>query len=524
MIYLGWQKFYLEPRLSHNQTTHQTLGTGSSSTQTLSSNTSTPPTATPPKTATAVPATPTAAKKPVQTLSISTGTGNAVIANDSTFFKDWRLKSYKVGLAPEAAAVDMQSVTHENGEVQVGFDSTALGYTSSVQGNLTKTPSGAEWTYEDSKIKLSRTYITNEHQNYFDVVINAEFKGAKPNFAFVSMTLPEVADDPEERDRQFVYWTKDSLERITPKKAELKQVITPVKYVGITSRYFLMALVNQSPVEPKAVIQGKESGTPRISFQYAVSGKTISIPLRVYFGPKELDMLRSVEPTLDHTVDFGWFIIFAYPILKFLKFLYGFVNNYGVAIILLTLLLKFVTYPLTYKSMKNMKEMAKLQPQLQKLREKYKDDREALNREMLTVMRSHGANPMAGCLPMVIQMPIFFALYRVLYSSIDLYHAPFVGYIRDLSARDPYYITPILMSVLMYVQQKLTPNTATDPTQQKMVQFMPLIFGAFMFSLPAGLTLYMLANSVASIAQQLVLNKKLGITRNASPVVAARAK
>ena len=192
-----------------------------------------------------------------------------------------------------------------------------------------------------------------------------------------------------------------------------------------------------------------------------------------------------------------------------MKFLYQYVGNYGVAIILLTLLLKLVTYPLTYKSMKSMKEMARLQPQLARLREKHANDKEALNREMLTLMRGHGYNPVAGCLPIVVQMPIFFALYRVLYSSIDLYHAPFAFWINDLSAHDPFYVTPVLMSVTMFVQQKLTPNTATDPMQAKMIQFMPLIFGAFMLALPSGLTLYMLVNALASIAQQLILNKKL---------------
>jgi YidC/Oxa1 family membrane protein insertase len=164
-----------------------------------------------------------------------------------------------------------------------------------------------------------------------------------------------------------------------------------------------------------------------------------------------------------------------------------------------------------------MKEMARIQPQLARLREKYKDDREALNREMLTLMRSHGYNPMAGCLPILIQMPIFFALYRVLYSSMELYQAPFAFWIKDLSLHDPFYVTPVLLSLSMFLQQKLTPNTATDPAQQKMLQFMPLIFGAFMLALPSGLTIYMLVNALVSIVQQSFLNKKFGINAVAAP-------
>jgi YidC/Oxa1 family membrane protein insertase len=167
-----------------------------------------------------------------------------------------------------------------------------------------------------------------------------------------------------------------------------------------------------------------------------------------------------------------------------------------------------------------MKQMAKLQPQLQKLREKYKDDKEALNREMLTFMRSNGYNPVSGCLPMLIQMPIFFALYRVLYSSIELYHAPFWLWIRDLSDKDPYYVTPVLLTLTMYIQQKMMPNTATDPAQQKMMQFMPIMFGAFMLTLPSGLTIYMLVNALTSIVQQIVLNRKLD-DRHVSAVAAS---
>jgi YidC/Oxa1 family membrane protein insertase len=501
LIYLGWQKFYLEPRLPHPQAVSQTVGTtGSTSATTTSSTANTAEISS----GTATPVTNT--KKPTQTLSLQTGTGEAVAGDGSAVFSDWKLKSYRVGLAPEAAAVDMHTVTHESGEMLLAFDNPSLGYLANIQGTITKTDTGAEWHYEDNNVKLSRILKASTSDNAVDVVLNAEFKTAKAGFAFVSVNLPIFQDDPEERDRQFVYWTNDSLERVTPKKAELKQIISPVKYIGVTSRYFLMALVNQSPVEPKGLLQGQEAGNPKISFQYPINGNSISIPLRVYFGPKDLDLIRSVDPTLDHTVDFGWFTIIAYPILKFLKFIYEFVRNYGVAIILLTIALKIVTYPLTYKSMKNMKEMAKLQPLLAKVREKYKDDKEALNRETLSLMKTHGANPMAGCLPMLIQMPVFFALYRVLYSSIELYHAPFFGYIHD--------VTPVLMSVLMFGQQKLTPNTATDPAQQKMIQFMPLIFGVFMLKLPAGLTLYMLTNAAASIVQQLILNKKLGITRN----------
>jgi YidC/Oxa1 family membrane protein insertase len=224
-----------------------------------------------------------------------------------------------------------------------------------------------------------------------------------------------------------------------------------------------------------------------------------------------MEVLGAVAPSLPNAVDFGWLSAFAYPLLSIMKWFHGLIGNWGVAIILLTLLVKAVTFPLTYKSMKSMKQMAAIQPELQRLRERYKDDKEALNREMITLMRTKGYNPVAGCLPMIVQMPVFFALYKVLYSAIELYHAPFFGWILDLSSKDPFYVTPILLTGTMYFQQKLTPNTATDPMQQKMMQWMPVIFGLFMISLPSGLSLYMLVNALAGIVQQIFLNKKLDV-------------
>ena len=409
----------------------------------------------------------------------------------------------------------MQSVTHQKGEVNLAFDDPNLAYLQDIQGTLTHTPQGAVWTYEDENVKLTREFQGSNQLPYMDVRVSAEFKkGQPPKFAFINLLSQGVHDDPEAQDRQLVYFTNQSIDRVPLKDSiALKEVTTPVKYIGATNRYFIMTVVAESPMEAKGLIQPLGPSKAAANLVYPVTSKSISIPVRVYFGPKELDLLRQVDSTLDHTVDFGWFTVFAYPLLKILKWFYQFLQNYGLAIICLTLLLKIITYPLTYKSMKSMKKMAALQPQLAKIREKHKDDREALNREMLTMMRSHGYNPMAGCLPMLIQMPIFFALYRVLYSSIELYHAPFALWIHDLSSRDPFYVTPVLLSLTMFVQQKLTPNTATDPAQAKMMQLMPLIFGAFMLALPSGLTVYMLVNAIASIVQQLILNKKL----NAAP-------
>jgi YidC/Oxa1 family membrane protein insertase len=500
-IYLGWMKLYNEPRMQQHQASIQ-------SNQVNPSSPSSPPDSQSRQAPQSQSKTPL--KHDPQRISLQTSTGEAILGDTGNFLQNWHLKSYKVGISPEAAGVDIQSVTHQNGSVGLAFDHPNLAYLNDVQGTLIKTAQGVTWVYEDAQVKLSREVSASNEKPYLDVRVNAEFKSQPAKYAFISIVSQSPTDDPEAQDRQLVGWANASLERIQLKdQIDQKQLTAPVKYIGATNRYFVMTAVDQSPVAPTALVQPVDHGTGRISLVYPISGNSVSIPLKVYFGPKELELLRQVEPTLDHVVDFGWFTVFAYPLLKVLKWLYQFVHNYGVAIILLTLLLKIVTYPLTYKSMKSMKNMAKLQPQLQKIRDKYKDDKEALNREMMTLMKTHGYNPMAGCLPMIIQMPIFFALYRVLYSSIELYHAPFALWIHDLSYRDPFYVTPVLLSLTMFVQQKLTPTTAADPAQAKMMQLMPLIFGAFMLTLPSGLTVYMLVNALASIVQQMILNKKL---------------
>ncbi len=503
LIYVGWQKYYLEPRL-HTQTQEQGAETSSRSGEIARSKATSETTLRLPPQSTAH------HSHPSKKITLSTETGESLINEEGPFFSNWTLKGYKLGISQDAAAVDMHSVTHESGEVTLAFDDPNFSYLHDVQGKLERTAIGATWTYEDAQVKLSREFFSTDRQPYIDARVTAEFKNRTPKYAFLYINSQSLDKEPEAQDRQLVYWANESIERFPlHDKLEQRASSASVKYVAATNRYFIMALVAQAPLTPEALIQPTGPNAGRASLVYPITGKTMSLPVRVYFGPKELEILRRVEPTLDHTVDFGWFTICAYPLLKTLKWFYQFVQNYGLAIILLTLLLKVCTYPLTYKSMKSMKKMAKLQPQLQKLRERYKDDRETLNKEMLTMMRNNGYNPMAGCLPMIIQMPIFFALYRVLYSSIELYHAPFAFWIKDLSSHDPFYVTPILLSFTMFIQQKLTPNTATDPAQARMMQLMPLIFGAFMLALPAGLTIYMLVNALASIAQQMILNKKL---------------
>lgn len=234
----------------------------------------------------------------------------------------------------------------------------------------------------------------------------------------------------------------------------------------------------------------------------------ISFPLRGYFGPKVLEDMESYDRRLSGTLDLGWFGVISLPLLATTKWLYKFVGNYGIAIILLTIFIKILFYPLTRSSVRSMQNMKKLQPQMTSIRERFKDDPKRQQQELMKFMAANKVNPMKGCLPILPQIPVFFAFYRVLSTSIELRHAPFFAWITDLSAKDPYYVTPLLLGVCMFAQQKLTPMTGMDKNQQKIMMLMPVVFTLMMLSLPSGMVIYMLTNTIVSIMQQQWLNRK----------------
>ncbi|MCA1906679.1 MAG: membrane protein insertase YidC [Desulfarculus sp.] len=248
-------------------------------------------------------------------------------------------------------------------------------------------------------------------------------------------------------------------------------------------------------------------------------GQSRELSYLAYFGPRDLDLLEPLGHHLAKAVDFGWFDIIAKPMLAAMKFLHGMVPNYGVVIIIITILIKILFWPLSQKSYQSMKRMQDLQPMVMKLREKYADDKQRLNQETMQLYKTYKVNPMGGCLPMLLQIPVFIAFYKVLGSSIELRQAPFMLWINDLAAPDrlgigfhiPYVgdglpVLTLLMGASMFIQQKLTPTTG-DPTQAKMMLLMPVIFTFMFINFPSGLVLYWLVNNVLSIGQQMLTNR-----------------
>ena len=284
-----------------------------------------------------------------------------------------------------------------------------------------------------------------------------------------------------------------------------------VEWGGFQNIYFLAALIPKKSEGTELILKKVSDtaaelrmGGPKASLS---PGTQFSQSYAMYLGPKDLDILKIFGSDLDRALDYGWFDIVAKPMLYAMKFFYKYTGNYGLAIIILTVIIKILFWWPTQISYKSMKEMKKLQPEMAKLKEKFKDDKEKMNKETMELYRRYKVNPMSGCLPMVIQIPIFFALYKVLLYSIEIRHAPFYWWIQDLSAADPYYISPILMGASMFIQQWMTPTTG-DPTQAKMMLIMPVVFTFMFLTFPTGLVIYWLFNNLLSIGQQIYINKK----------------
>ena len=238
-------------------------------------------------------------------------------------------------------------------------------------------------------------------------------------------------------------------------------------------------------------------------------GGSAAFESQLYIGPKLQGELKTVAPGLELTVDYGRLTLLAQPMFWLLSTMYSFVGNWGLAIILVTLLIKLVFYKLSETSGRSMAGMRKLQPRMKELQERHKDDRQAMSTALMELYKKEKINPAAGCLPMLVQIPFFMAFYWVLLESVEMRQAPFMLWITDLSSRDPYFVLPLLMGVAMWFQQKLNPPPP-DPVQAKMMQAMPILMTGMFAFFPAGLVLYWLTNSVLSIAQQWRINKVLG--------------
>ncbi|MBR5347497.1 MAG: membrane protein insertase YidC [Deltaproteobacteria bacterium] len=450
------------------------------------------------------------------------------LTNAGGRIKTMRLKGFRQGIDDDPdslvlvdAARDDMATLATQGEGVWAFSPDTMFHASesknavSISGNDTyklvfKAVSGANI--------IEKTYTFTGNRYFFDVSLRIINRGGQIARGNVTLSLVQPVEQLVSKDRfafsQAAALVDDDLK--TSEFAKLSKTpfsfLNKVKWSGFEdkNKYFIGTVIPLSGGTRSAdVIQTEDAYFNRIaseSFNIG-PGEEAALTYTVYYGPRDMDILKTSGHELDRIIDFGWFDIIARPLLKILHFFYGFVGNYGWSIILLTVIIKILFWPLTEKSYTSMKAMQKLQPEMQKIRQKFKDDKQQLNIEVMQLYRKHKVNPLGGCLPMLLQIPVFFALYKVLMEDIALRHAPFMLWIQDLSAKDPYYVTPLIMGASMFIQQKMTPNTMEGP-QAKMLLYMPLIFTFMFLNFPSGLVIYWLVNNLLTILQQFLINRK----------------
>jgi YidC/Oxa1 family membrane protein insertase len=408
--------------------------------------------------------------------------------------------SRKNGKAPvyQASANSYQLAEGEN---QLTVDLT---YTTDNNVKITK-----RYTFERDSYEIDVDYLIN---NQSDEAWQANFTGkivrdeSPDPTAQTSMGIKAylgmVMSSPEDPYEKFQF---DDLT-----KSPVNQTITN-GWLAFIQHYFLTAWIPER--DKPARFQTTSRGQLHVmGFVYpattVASGDTVTVGAKAYVGPKIIDRLENLAPNLDRTVDFGWLFFISLPLFYILQWFHSLVGNWGVSIILLTVTVKAVFFHLSATSYRSMAKMRAVAPQLTRLKELYGDDRQRMSQEMMGLYKREKINPLGGCLPILVQMPVFISLYWVLFESVQLRHAPFILYIQDLSQMDPYFILPILMGISMFVQMHLNP-TPPDPMQAKIMKLMPLIFTVFFLWFPAGLVLYWLVNNILSITQQWYITRKI---------------
>ena len=375
-------------------------------------------------------------------------------------------------------------------------------------------------------IKTFETVPDSYILNYSVQLINrsGEIKPLKALYFFGEQRLSDNGGGMHQVSHEGpVFFFDESLQTESTDNIENELTVTMMKWLGVEDQYFIGAVAPETPVRngffragmyfPESQFQAQ--GERKLSPYFGVAlpptdlkpNLQVESNFKLYYGPKADEELVKFGYKLEMSHDMTLEVL-AGPLLDLLRFIYGLVGNYGVAIIILTIIVRLLLFPLTYKGMKSMKRMQQLTPRMKKLQEKYKNKKEKLNKEMMDLYRKNKVNPLGGCLPLLLQIPVFFALYSSLSSAVELRHAPFIFWISDLSQPDGLGITPLLMGVSMFIQQKMTPQTAMmDSTQAKIMQMLPFIFTVFSFTFPSGLTLYWVTSNVLSIAQQQIINR-----------------
>ncbi|MCK9230573.1 MAG: membrane protein insertase YidC [Syntrophales bacterium] len=368
------------------------------------------------------------------------------------------------------------------------------------------------------EIKVEKKYTFHSDSYTIDLEIRVYNLSGVTLTQNAQITWHEHMDTETKADRFShigpVAYINDSLLTVKQKNMGEPQFHGPeVLWGGYQSKYFIAAIIADQPSLSTMTIAKGAHNEASVSLRGPRSlippGQSGVFEYTCYLGPKEYDILKNQNVFLEQAINYGsWIKWLALPLLKGLKIINSGVKNYGVAIIILTIIVKICFWPLGTISYKSMKQMQRLQPEMAKIKEKYKDNKQKLQEETMSLYRAHNINPLSGCLPIMIQIPVFFGLYRALLFSIELRHSPFFFWIQDLSAKDPYYVTPIIMGASMFLQQRMTPTPVGNEMQAKIMTWMPVMFTFLFLNFPAGLVIYWLFNNILSIGQQYWINKR----------------
>jgi len=484
-------------------------------------------------------------------ITVETDLYMAIFSGSGPFIKSFKLKKYRSTLEKSAPLKELIYVKNKNGG---GFN---LGFSGKNIPNINwatykvnrkeiairsgDQPKELIYTRESPEgieIQTRFLFYADRYKIDLSVIINN-----KSEYLIDDNLSLNLAHFPQEIKKSYgafegmALLLGNKLEEVKVKKLKDKLFSGQISWIAREEPYFMTAIIDEKGRKSTAKSTILPNGNIKISY--------ITPPLNIrqhqkttenftlYLGPRDLYILKALNKKLEKAINFGWFDIIAKPLLVTLRFFNKYLSNYGYSIILLTIIIKILFWPLTHKSYQSMKEMRKLQPMMAKIREKYKGNKQEMQKQLMGLYKTYKINPMGGCLPMIVQIPVFFALFRVLPNSIELRHAPFVLWIKDLSAPDrlgsfpledipllsylskimaPPYGIPVLtliMGASMFLQQKMTPTTG-DPAQAKMMMLLPIVFTFLFINFPSGLVLYWLVNNVLSIAQQYRINKQVG--------------
>ena len=544
LVFVVWQWLVVEPEMAKQPPEQATLAERTATpeeTQTPSPKPSAGTESAPETKTTPLPqALPTVENRESRQIRVETPLYTAIFTEKGAALDDLILKDYRESAAKDSPLKDMIGEPARNISFKTGWEGKSLPGmesalydlgTSNDEVQVQAEPQTIEFRYTNAEGITVRKEFTFRPDSY---LVGMKVTIANQSGAAIdgkpTVKIANVVEDPSSRItfEGPMALMGNSLEEIKIKElAKKPEIEGSFRWIGITDRYFMTTLIPEEPIDGAMKMEqvGEDMVISTLILPEAsiAQGEDKSFSYKSFIGPKDTEMLAKANYDLSKAVNFGMFDVLAKPFLWIMNQIYKVIPNYGIAIILLTLMTKIILWPLGNKSYKSMNDMKRMQPLMAEIKEKYKDDKKKMNEETMALYRTYKINPMGGCLPMIVQLPVFFALYRMLYQAIELRHAPFFGWINDLSAPDrlfhfgfsipfmqPPYGIPVLtivMGATMLLQQKMSPPPG-DPTQAKMMMFMPIIFTVIFINFPAGLVLYWLTNNIFSIAQQYYIQKK----------------